>query len=319
MYRLKSLKNITLLALIAILTGSNTSFAAYATVSVFLHENAKQDSAHSNTKAPVQDYSSYAKEAVVPKSKNGLVVIAHRGNHKEKAQNSLASIEDAIRVGADYVEIDVRTSKDGFLLLHHDETIAIPDFGKVKVSDLSWGELTKIPLKGKDGLSYPVAGLKEALALSKGRINIYLDFKDADALQVFEEVRDVQMEDNVLVYINDLKDYEQWRKVAPHIPLISELPEEVKTKADIVAFKKTKNWQVLDGVQDNNTIALLAEQGIPVFLDAQGKDEGEEKWFRILDKGVNGIQTDKPEELIEFLKKHNLRNGEKALPIRKKN
>lgn len=248
---------------------------------------------------------------VVPKSKNTLVVIAHRGNHVAKAENSLASIEEAIQVGADYVEIDVRTSKDGYLFLHHNETIDLPNRGKVKVRDLTWTELTKVPLIGKDGKSYPISSLREALMLCKGRINIYLDFKDADVLPVFQEIRDTKMEDNVLVYINDLENYSVWRTVAPQMPLIGAFPPAIKTKTEIEAFQQQMNWQVLDGVQDSVTISLLEQVGTPVFLDAQGRDEDEDKWLRVINKGVKGIQTDKPEALIEFLKKHKLRDDTK--------
>jgi len=247
--------------------------------------------------------------AKVPKSKHGLAVIAHRGNHLQKAENSLAAIEEAIRVGADYVEIDVRTSKDGQLLLHHNDAFDIPNVGKRKVKDLTWQEIVKIENKGKDGVNYPIATLESALFLCKDRINIYLDFKDADVLSVFKAIRDAKVEKNILVYINNLDDYVAWRKIAPHMPLISALPEVLKDYNEINAFQKAMNWQAMDDVQDGAMIAFLKTLDLPVFLDAQGKDEGEYKWLQIIHKGVRGIQTDKPEALIEFLKKHNLRDG----------
>lgn len=61
--------------------------------------------------------------APLPKCKNGFIVIAHRGSHLIKPENSIASIEEAIDLGADYVEIDLRTTRDGHLVLLHNETV----------------------------------------------------------------------------------------------------------------------------------------------------------------------------------------------------
>src|SRR3954452_2723248 len=50
-------------------------------------------------------------------------IVAHRGAWHGAPENSLASIEKAIAVGADIVEIDVRKSADGELFLMHDDTL----------------------------------------------------------------------------------------------------------------------------------------------------------------------------------------------------
>ena len=66
----------------------------------------------------------YSQQAIIPKSKNGFVVIAHRGNHVAAQENTLAAFQNAINVGADYVEIDLRTSKDSQLVIMHVGTIS---------------------------------------------------------------------------------------------------------------------------------------------------------------------------------------------------
>ena len=53
--------------------------------------------------------------APIPVSKNGFIVISHRGSHLIKPENTIAAFEDAITEGADYVEMDLRTTKDGYL------------------------------------------------------------------------------------------------------------------------------------------------------------------------------------------------------------
>ena len=80
---------------------------------------------------------------ILPAVKNKCVVIAHRGNHTHAPENSLKSISEAIDVGADYVEIDLRSTRDGQLILMHDETVDRMTNLNGKVKDLAWSALSK--------------------------------------------------------------------------------------------------------------------------------------------------------------------------------
>lgn len=253
---------------------------------------------------------------VLPKSKHGLVVIAHRGSHVHYPENSITSIEDAIRLGADYVELDVRTSKDGYLVLNHNETVDARSNGKGAVRDLSWIELQTFQLSSKDGEVYRFPSLEEALQVCKNRINIYLDFKDADVSQTYALLKKTGMEKQVLVYLNDSKSYLEWRRVAPQMPLMSRLPSDVLSKEALSNFQKEVSFQVVENkVQDGKQLAVINEAGIAVFLDAQRKDEGPETWAPLIQLGVQGLQTDQPEALINYLKKNKLRDGATVRPI----
>src|SRR4051794_26964468 len=84
----------------------------------------------SHTGAEAQDLLS-----PLPLVKNGFVVISHRGNHVSVPENTLASLEAAIASGADYAEIDLRTTKDGFLVLSHDASVDRMTDGKGNVKD----------------------------------------------------------------------------------------------------------------------------------------------------------------------------------------
>jgi len=60
-------------------------------------------------------------------------------------KNSLAAIAESIRIGVDIVEIDIRKSKDGELVIMHDETIDRTTNGSGKVDDFSLAEPKRIP------------------------------------------------------------------------------------------------------------------------------------------------------------------------------
>src|SRR5215510_8556699 len=52
-----------------------------------------------------------------------VVAIAHRGEHLHHPENTIPAFEEAIRLGADYIEVDVRTTSDGKLVLSHDGNV----------------------------------------------------------------------------------------------------------------------------------------------------------------------------------------------------
>lgn len=65
----------------------------------------------------------YGQQATIPKSKNDFAVIAHRGNHTNAPENTLIAYLNAITAGADYIETDLRTTKDSQLVIMHDASV----------------------------------------------------------------------------------------------------------------------------------------------------------------------------------------------------
>jgi glycerophosphoryl diester phosphodiesterase len=250
--------------------------------------------------------------APLPVSKNGFIVIAHRGSHLVKPENTLAAIEAAIKEGADYVELDLRTTKDGHLMLCHDAKVDRTTNGKGLIKDLTWEEITKLTLKGNDNQVYRIPDFNEALKTCMGRINIYLDFKDADVPEAYRQIKAAGMEKNIVVYLNQPGQYDAWRKTAPAMPLMSSLPESIRTSQELEAFSGKIKLEVLDNVTDSTLLTATHANGISVWLDVQGADEGPAKWSEAINKGLQGIQTDHPEALVNYLLKNNLRNGGRA-------
>ena len=72
-------------------------------------------------------------------------VFAHRGASKAMHENTIEAFETALRMGADGVELDVRMSGDGLVVVHHDHDLAD---GRV-IADMTWRELPPwVPLLG---------------------------------------------------------------------------------------------------------------------------------------------------------------------------
>src|SRR6266545_4190320 len=72
------------------------------------------------------------------------VIFAHRGASAHAPENTIASFELALAQGADAIELDVKLSADGHVMVHHDPTVDRTTNGKGKVKDLSLAELKKL-------------------------------------------------------------------------------------------------------------------------------------------------------------------------------
>ncbi|WP_042368067.1 glycerophosphodiester phosphodiesterase family protein [Bacteroides neonati] len=115
-----------------------------------------------------------------------VLVVAHRGDWRYAPENSLAAIENAIKMGVDIVELDVAKTKDGQLILMHDTKIDRTTTGKGKVDEWTLDSLKTLNLRNGCAIrtKHTIPTLEEALLLAKGRIMVNLD----KSYDIFDEV-----------------------------------------------------------------------------------------------------------------------------------
>ena len=115
------------------------------------------------------------------------LVVCHRGACRFAPENTLASLERAIDLGAEVVEFDVRASKDGVLYVLHDATLNRTTDGNGRVSDLLSSEIDE--LDAGSWFSAEFAGervprLEMFLDACRGRIGTCVDIKEADPAEI---------------------------------------------------------------------------------------------------------------------------------------
>jgi len=254
---------------------------------------------------------SFGRAADLPTRKHAFAVIAHRGAHQQHHENTLEAFEAAIEAGADYIEMDVRASRDGRYLLMHDSTVDRMTDGSGSVAGLAWTELEALQVRDPSLANVPpsrIPTLEEALALCHHRIHIYLDFKSGDRAEVARLIRSADMSSQVLVY-DDVSQIAVWREIAPELPLIVSLPESARASpSGLAAFLKDNPCEVLDGKWSGWTAEIVRKAeslGARVWPDIQNPNENPEYWQKVLAPGFSGVQTDHPVELIRWLKARN--------------
>jgi len=98
--------------------------------------------------------------------------IGHRGAMGYVAENTLASIEKAIELKVEAIEIDVHVCKSGEIIVIHDPKINRTTTGKGKVRDLTYNQIQKV---NSEGFQIPL--LIEVLAFCEGKCNLHIELK----------------------------------------------------------------------------------------------------------------------------------------------
>ncbi len=109
--------------------------------------------------------------------------IAHRGYSFRYPENTLVAFAKAIEAGADMIELDVRLSKDGHLVVIHDERIDRTSDGTGRVADLTLGELKRYTYNNHlpDFGFVEIPTLAEVIDLAGDRVSLNIEMKNPPA------------------------------------------------------------------------------------------------------------------------------------------
>ncbi len=91
----------------------------------------------------------------LPKVKQRFIIVAHSGDHTNAPENKLPAFDNAIKDGADYIEIDLRTTLDSQLVIMHDASVGRMTEGKGFVKDMALKTIRRLKVKYK---SHPAWG-----------------------------------------------------------------------------------------------------------------------------------------------------------------
>ena len=119
---------------------------------------------------------------------NYVLVAAHRGYWADFPENSQGAYDMAMMLGVDIVEMDVRVTSDGQMVIFHDACLDRVTTGIGKVRDASWAEIQQLSLIMPDGTvtDSKVLSLDQALDSLKNKAIVSIDIKETG--QLFESV-----------------------------------------------------------------------------------------------------------------------------------
>ena len=116
-----------------------------------------------------------------------VLIIAHRGASAYEPENTLRSVKKALELSADMVEVDVRTSRDGHIMIMHDVVVDRTTNGKGYVKDMTLKELKKLDA----GLGERIPTLQEVAELVRRKAQLVVEIKvpgiEKKVLQIVKE------------------------------------------------------------------------------------------------------------------------------------
>ncbi len=229
------------------------------------------------------------------KIKKPVQIAFHRGASWHAPENTLPAIQKAIGLGADYVEVDIRTSKDGQFFLLHDGQLGRTTNGHGPLKDLTAAELTKLDAGiwfGRPFVGTPIPLFDAGLQALKGHAHVYLDAKEITPEALAAKIESYQIAEESVVYQHP--DYlERLKKLCPKVRLLPPL-KDPKQIDELAARLQPYGVDAAWGILSKDVIDRCHAHGIRVFSDALGLHENVRDYLQAIDWGIDVIQTDHP-------------------------
>ena len=165
-------------------------------------------------------------------------IASHRGAALIAPENTLASIDAAVQAGADFVEIDLRRTKDGRAILFHDPTVDRTTNGMGWVREYTLGQFRSMDAGSWFGPAFAgerVPTFEEAaVMLEPAPIAVLIELKDdwtdTQLVPVVDHLRERQMVNRVVLQSFNIETMEALQRVAPEFAralLTRELGDEI--------------------------------------------------------------------------------------------
>jgi glycerophosphoryl diester phosphodiesterase len=135
-----------------------------------------------------------------------LIVAAHRQGFRRTIENSLAAIYWHYGKDTDMLEMDVRTTKDGHLVLSHNDRIDYRTEGRGSIADMTLSDLQKHKIKG---LSEPIPTLADIAHAVKDRFFIMIDVKNASIAALWKLIKAKEIEKQTIIFVNESHEYRE--------------------------------------------------------------------------------------------------------------
>jgi glycerophosphoryl diester phosphodiesterase len=238
-----------------------------------------------------------------------LEIFGHRGAAGTFPENTMISFQEAARVGADGIELDVHMSKDGELIVIHDETVDRTSDAKGYVRDLMYAQIRKIDASYKFKKKYgfcPIPALNEVLEwAAEFPLKVNIELKN----NVFEYPY-LEMKVIDLIYKLNMKDHVILSSFNHNsIARILSMDSTIET-AILYSLQMYEPWNYakhmsVKGLHPNhrtlNDIVVHAARSEQLAVRPYTVNDVE-LMKRMRDFGCDALITDYPEKAVKLLK-----------------
>ena len=239
-------------------------------------------------------------------SLSALDIICHRGGGWGAPENTLVALEMGLERGCDWLEVDVRITRDGRPVLLHDASLNRTTTGSGRISDRTYRQIAKLDAGVSFGRRFQGAKvplLEEAIELARGRAHLYLDVKVHTPDPVVHVVGDAGASDFVVYRVYTLR-------VAERIAGLDSNARIILNLRLLRHLDRLEKWPLppgrvyfnapLDhwGKRDSEQVRT---RGAQILVEQLGRELREEQVRLALELGACALQTDMPVRLRTLL------------------
>lgn len=222
-------------------------------------------------------------------------VVAHRGASAYEPENTLRAIRRAVEMGAHAVEVDARVTKDGHVVIVHDEDLARVAGVQRRVSEMSLEEVKSVILSS--GERVPTLG--EVLEEVRGRAVLFLELKEAPAAKpaLLDVVRAGALEGTVFIsFLEEALGAVRSAQPRAYTGLLYAKPVDAIVRARQLGCRFILPFHRL---ASQKAVGFAHRMGLRVVAWTVNEKEAIKQLF---ERGIDGVATDRPDAALEALR-----------------
>jgi len=232
-------------------------------------------------------------------------VVAHRGVTMAAPENTMPAYILAYEIGVEWVEVDIRLTKDGHHVMSHDGNLDRMTNGKGPISALTLEEIRQIDAGIKFAPRFAgtrIPTFPEVLAWAKGKINLYMDCKQIDPVRLTKEVVEAGMERQVIAY-DTIQDAVKLQQASGgKIPIMPDYDRRSPHEQWIRDYRPAA-FEVDVTALNEGLVKAARAAGVFIQSDALGPFDNPGSYRKLIDRGVNWIQSDRPDSVLSMFYK----------------
>lgn len=226
-------------------------------------------------------------------------IAAHRGESRNAPENTIAAFRVAIESQADVIELDVRQTKDGEIVVLHDENIKRICGVDKKIGDITYEELSQLSAGAWYGEEFEderVPTLRDAIKYCKGVVDLNIELKPSKS--------DVNLEEEVVKLVEEYDLYKDCVVASLDYDTVTKvklLDDKIKTVYVMsMAFGSFEEYKYADAFSIR--YSFISEQMVK-RIHKQNKEvyawtvNNKDRVLDLMQKRVDCIITDKPYDM----------------------
>jgi glycerophosphoryl diester phosphodiesterase len=299
------------------------SFLTLILISISLIGNLPASGSYPESK-PAQNLANYlASKPEYAKTKEAMTrfraaktpavgIAVHRAANEFAPENTLSAMQVALDLEVDYIEMDIRQTKDGISVLLHDGNLNRTTNGKGPINEMNFKDVRSLSAGSWFDPFYArekVPTLEEACILlsdhnkmNNHKTYFYVDCKEINAKVLIDYLSKYKLLEGSVFYVNNREQIQQVRALAPKakmMPGLGSAKDLDKMAETYHPYALDTNWKELS----KELIDKAHAKGIKIFSDGFGNNQTPDSYVQAIKAGIDVISTNKISVICEASEK----------------